>query len=133
MSIHLVARRIVGGILVLAAVAVWLLMAPDDNAPSFGNARGTIESDDDRNNGLADGAPQQAVVNGWSANKYLELISKQLEEARNHDAEVADPRLPALALLGVLGLAVVLITSERSTTPAGPPPPLSQHNGPAPH
>lgn len=123
MSIHLVTRRIIGGILVFAAVAVWFLMAPEDEAPSFGNARGTIESDDDSNNEMADGAPQQAVVNGWTANNYLALISKQLEEARNHDAEPADPRLPAIMLLGVLGLAVLLITTERSPLPTAPPAP----------
>lgn len=117
MSMLLLTRRLAGGLLVLAAVLVWFLMAPDDDGPSYDSLRSAIESDDDGNNELAEGAPQQSVVNGWTANKYLALISMQVEDAE----ESADPRAATLLLLGVIGLAVLLVTSEGRSEPARAP------------
>jgi hypothetical protein len=64
------------------------------------------------------GAPQQAVVNGWVAKDLLTIIAEQQNEALTRD-EVPPPvvpndeRIPALVGLVVLGLALVVATSPR--------------------
>lgn len=95
--------RIVAG-LVLAGVAllVWFDAAPSDT--TFADERSSIEATDDGNNLLAEGAPQQEVVNGWTTIEYLNLLSKQ--------QELSDNRLDALLLLALLGGSVALVTSR---------------------
>jgi len=57
------------------------------------------------NNGNASGAPQQQVVNGWTTNDWLELISEQLNEISRVGAPTSgvDNRVARLLLLLVLG------------------------------
>jgi hypothetical protein len=86
-------------ILVLAAIALWFGMAPED---SYEDVRADIESTDDLNNASTDGAPQQAVVNGWTTIDYLELLSIQQEES--------DDRRDSLFLLALVGGAVGMAT-----------------------
>jgi hypothetical protein len=60
--------------------------------------------EDTLNQGRTEGAPQQTVVNGWTARDLLELTAKQGAEARDH-------RPAALLSLLVLGLCLALATS----------------------
>lgn len=94
--------RIVAG-LVLAGVAllIWFDAAPKD--ATFASERSSIEATNNANNLLAEGAPQQEVVNGWTTIEYLNLLAKQQEQSNN--------RLDALLLLALLGGSVALVTS----------------------
>jgi hypothetical protein len=125
------ARRIGAIVLAVAAVAVWFLMAPaKPKAPvvhtqqSVSDQSAAISqalSDYEQNNALTQGAPQQAVVNGWAAKDLLTIIAKQQNEALTRPAVQAplppvmpeDDRVPALVGLLVLALALALATSPR--------------------
>jgi hypothetical protein len=131
----LLIRRIGALALVAAALFVWFSMAPE--APKkldHGSAVAAIESEDDGNNVLASGAPQQAVVNGWTSNDYLKLISEQLD-ANGSRQQVRDVRPSALLVLGVAGIALIAFTSPgpwrpaRSTGP-GPSAPVATRTQP---
>ena len=65
---------------------------------------------DTLNQGRTEGAPQQSVVNGWTARDLLELTAKQGVEARDH-------RPAALLTLLVLGMCLALATSVSPTAP----------------
>ncbi len=78
-------------------------MGPSD----YDRMREQIEDRDDRNNSETSGAPQQQVVNGWTTNEYLELLSVQAEES--------NARRDALLLLGLIGAGTVLfLPAQRS-------------------
>jgi hypothetical protein len=99
-------RRVGAIVLALAAVVVWFAMAPDessDRSPEIASALADYEL----NNARTQGAPQQQVVNGWVAKDLLTVIAEQQNES------VTDERLPALAVLVVLGLALHVATSTR--------------------
>ena len=122
----LLVRRIAGFALAVAAGLVWVLMAPEDpHTSDYGSARDSIASNDDANNVMASGAPQQTVVNGWTSNDYLDLMSEQLDALAQPDR--VDRRPGILLLIASLGLAVLLVTSgqptERHGTAAPPMPP----------
>ena len=72
---------------------------------------------DTLNQARTEGAPQQAVVNGWTARDLLELTARQGVDARDH-------RPAALLALLVLGMCLGLATSEtamrRADDPAQP-------------
>lgn len=108
-------RRIGATILIVAALAVWFGMAPDsDAAPNNSSAVASIEAEDDANNALAEGAPQQTVVNGWTTINYLNLLSEQVDEAAA--PETGDQRTTAMLGLCVLGIALIAFTGL-STAP----------------
>lgn len=109
-------RRIGAVALLAAAIAVWFGMAPD--SPDNSKLISSIESGDDANNTIAEGAPQQAVVNGWTNLEYLHLISKQLDEASS--AEVRDDRPEAMLGLCVAGIALLALTNPSLGTTVQP-------------
>jgi len=99
-------------VLALAAVVVWFAMAPDessDRSPEIASALADYEL----NNARTQGAPQQQVVNGWVAKDLLTVIAEQQNES------MTDERLPALAVLVVLGLALHVATSSRPAEAGG--------------
>jgi hypothetical protein len=99
-------------LLALAAVVVWFAMAPDessDRSPDIASALAEYEL----NNARTQGAPQQQVVNGWVTKDLLAVIAEQQNES------VTDERLPALAVLVVLGLALHMATSTRPPDAGG--------------
>jgi hypothetical protein len=59
------------------------------------------------NDARTQGAPQQQVANGWVARDLLTIIAEQQTES------ATDERLPALAVVAVLGLALHIATSAR--------------------
>jgi hypothetical protein len=107
-------RRVGAIALALAAVVIWLAMAPDESSDrSTDIAR--VLAGYEMNEARTQGAPQQQVVNGWVAKDLLTVIAEQQNEA------VSDERLPALAVLVVLGLALHIATSTRPAEPGGAP------------
>lgn len=123
-------RRIGGALLVVATVVVWFAMAPDSSAPeSHTSDLEEILDNADANNALADGAPQQEVVNGWAARDLLALTVKQ----NDHLSEQArrDERPAALLGLGVLGIALLALTTPRNPAVASATDPLAPSSVPA--
>ncbi|MGY1813797.1 hypothetical protein [Blastococcus sp. SYSU D00820] len=100
-------RRIGAVVLAVAAVVVWYAMAPEELGDSSAAIREAL-SDYERNEANTSGAPQQQVVNGWVAKDLLTIIAEQQNES------VTDERLPALAGLAVLGLALHIATTPRA-------------------
>ena len=139
----LVVRRVGALILIAAAIAVWFFMAPDDPVVSEVQAREAVRdrasdirsalSDAETNEIFADSAPQQQVVNGWTARDLLAIIVQQQNEALTREEIPApvppvvpnDERVPALAGLLVVGLGLGLITTPKpgvaATTEQGDP------------
>lgn len=96
--------RLVGSVVIaLLAILTLVAFAPstDGSAERLG-----IWLDDAANQELTEGAPQQAVVNGWTENALLDLISTQLD--------AVDHRPAILLTLGVLVLALTAVTAPRS-------------------
>jgi hypothetical protein len=99
-------RRVGAIVLALAAVVVWFAMAPDESSDRSADIASAL-ADYELNDARTQGAPQQQVVNGWVAKDLLTIIAEQQNES------VSDERLPALAGLVVLGLALHMATSVR--------------------
>lgn len=115
----IIARRIGSLLLAAAAIAVWFVLAPDEtDAPDNSSRVAGIEAEDETNNQIAEGAPQQTVVNGWTEHNYLALISDQLDE--NAAPAAQDERPAALLGLGVLGLSLIAFTTPRPGRPTTP-------------
>lgn len=96
-------------VLLLAAIGVFVMLkpaAPPDYAAMIASAKADYAT----NNATASGAPQQAVVNGWIARDLLEVMASE------NATSSSDPRVPALALIGVL--AVLLIAASPTPAPA---------------
>ena len=117
------AVRKLGAILIaLAAVVVWFAMAPGStseptlDAETSASAIESIMTNDVVDQGRAEGAPQQAVVNGWTSRDLLEVLAKQGAVSGAED----DNRPAALLLLAVIGVALILFTSGIEETRAVP-------------
>ena len=104
----LIARRIGSLVIAGTAVVIWFVLAPNEGDHSSQAA--TIEVTDDLNNESTAGAAQQAVVNGWTADSYLALLSRQLDEQTTVGAR--DNRPAALLVLVVLALALIAFTDD---------------------
>ncbi|RFU19914.1 hypothetical protein [Geodermatophilus marinus] len=100
------ARRVGAILLALAAIVVWFAMAPDESSDRSSDIASAL-ADYGLNEARTHGAPQQQVVNGWVAKDLLTIIAEQQNDS------VTDERLPALAVLVVLGLALHIATSTR--------------------
>jgi hypothetical protein len=105
-------------VLALAAVVVWFAMAPDESSDRSTDIARAL-ADYELNEAQTQGAPQQQVVNGWVAKDLLTIIAEQQNES------VTDERLPALALLVVLGLALHIATSPRPAEEGGASAPVA--------
>ena len=106
------ARRIGLIAIALSAGLVWVQMEPVPPSPTMTSSQADrlVEaalSDFDANEGLADSAPQQQVVNGWVARDLLQILASieaaQLDAA-NENALATDSRVPALLALGVVAI-----------------------------
>jgi hypothetical protein len=127
----LLVRRIGAAALAVAALAIWFLMAPDDVETPTAQVQETVRdrgsaidsalAEYELNEARTAGAPQQAVVNGWVAKDLLTIIAEQQNEALTRPEVAApvtpvvprDERIPALAALAVVGLALVAGTSAQ--------------------
>lgn len=98
----LLIRRLGALVLAIAAAVVMVALAPHDSVTTADISNVMFE--DTLNQGRTEGAPQQSVVNGWTARDLLELTATQGVEARDH-------RPAALLTLLVLGLSLGLATA----------------------
>jgi len=119
------AIRIAGfAILAIAAAAVFVVLRPTapTQTPTLPSATTYVSliSDalaaDKSNNLLTSGAPQQQVVNGWTAKDLLTIIAKEnvdilaaqgaiVDATGTLNTTPFDERIPALLLIGVLAIA----------------------------
>lgn len=100
--------RVVGGlVLAIAAVAIYFGMATHNTASAADISSALL--DDSLNQKAATGAPQQSVVNGWTARDLLTVIARQ--------GERHDDRPSALLAVLVLGVALSVSTSATHREP----------------
>ena len=107
----IVARRIGALVLAVAAVVVFFAMAPQSANENVRSDVSAALADDSLNQGRAEGAPQQAVVNGWAARDLLAIQARAIA-----DQNPPDGRPAALLLIAVLGVMLGLATSGGSAT-----------------
>ncbi len=102
-------RRVGAVVLVIAAIAVWFGMKPSDSvAPEYNAVISAVLAEDEANQARTEGAPQQTVVNGWTARNLLAIIAKQGDSAPPSND---DQRPSALLALAVIGIALLLFTA----------------------
>jgi Flp pilus assembly protein TadB len=117
----ILARRVGAVILAVAAALVWFTMAPEDRSDDISQALVEYELNEAR----TEGAPQQQVVNGWVAKDLLTIIAEQQNDAAD------DERIPALAALAVLGVALFTFTASRTPQPSTAAPKAGTWSEPA--
>jgi hypothetical protein len=119
-------------VLIGAAVYVYVAMAPAvvrdvPTLPSFTQYESLISTalaDDAANNLRTEGAPQQQVVNGWTARDLLTIIAKEqadllkaqgavVDATGNLTTQPFDDRVPALLLIGVLAVCWAGLSAQR--------------------
>jgi len=101
-------RRIGAVVLIVAAIGVWFGMSPtSDKASSYSSAISAALAADTANNANTAGAPQQTVVNGWTAKDLLTVIANE-----GAVPQPVDERPAALLTLLVIGFGLVLVTSQ---------------------
>jgi hypothetical protein len=117
-------------VLIGAAVAVWVVLAPkvDTKSPTlpsgtdYGSLISQALSDATANNVSADTAPKQQVVNGWVARDLLTIVAKQnidilksqgavVDATGNLSTTPFDDRIPALLLIGLLAICWTGLTA----------------------
>ncbi len=146
------AVRLAGfGVLAVAAVIAWVALAPEvpTDAPTLPSATQyeTLIADalsaHEVNNLSASGAPQQQVVNGWTARDLLTIIAKEnIDILRAQGAVVDvtgtlrttpfDERVPALLLIGVLAVCWAGISGPRAAATMSLPTPGPAVHAPSP-
>lgn len=105
----LTVRRVGALVLAVAAAVVMVALAPHDTVTA--SDIDTVLAADTLNQARTEGAPQQSVVNGWTARDFLELSVQQGVDSRDH-------RPAALLTLLVLGACLGLATSSpRASSP----------------
>ena len=106
-------RRIGAAVLIIAALGVWFGMAPShpDKSDDYRAAISAALASDTANNTRTEGAPQQAVVNGWTAKDLLTVVAQE-----GADPRPVDERPAALLTLVVIGFGRMLATSRPSVT-----------------
>lgn len=98
-------------LLVAALVLGVLLVVWSPDGPDTAGEVEAIEFTHDVDNGRAEGAPQQQVVNGWTTHQYLGLVAEQ--------QSVLTEGIQRLQLL--LGLLVAVTAVEGVTRRRGEP------------
>jgi hypothetical protein len=120
------------GVCAAAAVAVFVLLAPKvpTSTPTLPNAtqyQSLIEqalADGTANNATAQGAPQQAVVNGWTARDLLTIIAKEDQDILTAQGAVVDAtgtlqttpfdeRIPGLLVIAIFAVSWAGISAPR--------------------
>ena len=141
--------RIAGFLMVVAAaVAVFIVLAPKHvtdtatlpSATQYETLISQALADDTSNNLRTSGAPQQTVVNGWTAKDLLTIIAKENADLLKAQGAVVDAsgalqtnpfdeRIPALLLIGVIAVAWAGVSAPspkvfvQAPAPATPFPP----------
>ena len=130
--------RTLGYVVLAAAAAVsFVVLAPKPvtseyavpSATTYESLISSVLADDAFNNTRTQGAPQQTVVNGWTARDLLTIIAKQnadilraqgavVDATGNLQTQPFDQRVPALLLIGVLTLCWLGLTAPRPSNSA---------------
>jgi hypothetical protein len=125
--------RLLGFVLLaLAAGAAFVFFSPkavvsDYSVPSASTYESLISSvlaDDKVNAALAQGAPQQAVTNGWVGRDLLTVIAKEnadilraqgavVDATGNLQTQPFDQRIPALLVVAILAICWLGISAPR--------------------
>lgn len=145
------ARQIGLAVIVVAAIAVWFVIAPsepdpvsafDPNSKTYTNLIDATLDDYEANNDRADSAPQQQVVNGWVAKDLLMIMAYQNtdlldavgglgdQNATASTLAVRDDRTPALLVLVVVAVAWFGITAPMAKRQDAPTPMLAGQSEP---
>lgn len=98
--------RTIGCITIAVLAVLALAFLGPTSSDEVASDRLGIWLEDATNQDRAQGAPQQSVVNGWTANQLLDLLSQQLESS-----SMADHRPAVLLTLGILLLTVAMATT----------------------
>jgi len=100
-------RRIGAVVLIIAALGIWFGMKPaqDAKASTYHSAVSAALDADTANNAKTEGAPQQTVVNGWTAKDLLTVIAQE-----GAGQAPVDERPAALLVLVIIGLGLILMT-----------------------
>jgi hypothetical protein len=117
-------RKLLAAVAVIVAAGSVGIALLGQGYHDYGPAINDALADYRANEGRADTAPQQEVVNGWAARDLLEIQARQLNEMTEMNARLTW-LLAAIALLSAV--AVLANASRRTPDPApvrGPPPPL---------
>jgi len=127
----LLGRRLGAAVLAVVAVVVWFGMKPEEpTTTDFDSRIVAAMANYEANASSTDNVYQQQVTNGWVAKDLLEIIADE-----NNETGVAAPdeRPGVLVLLGVLGIALGLATTERiaaeGPTSASSPPSVPETGG----
>ena len=108
-------RRVGGLLIALGSVVVWLTMgSPEKSDEGYASDIHAAMFGDRLNQKTADSAPQQQVVNGWTARDLL-AISARIQAANTRD----DDRIGAELMLLILAVAWSLLTSPRQVEYSG--------------
>lgn len=94
------------------------------SASTYESLISSVLADDVSNNARTEGAPQQTVVNGWTARDLLTVIAKEnadilraqgavVDATGNLQTQPFDQRIPALLLIGVLTLCWLGLSAPR--------------------
>jgi hypothetical protein len=122
-----VVRRVGFSILAVLAIIVWFSLAPSKakSVAQYERAIAAASSDFETNNGTADSAPQQSVVNGWFSRDIQTIMAEQNNDLLRTSS---DRRVPALLLLGLLAFCLHCLTlpGQASTVASQPSPPGPQ-------
>jgi hypothetical protein len=102
-------RRIGAVVLIIAALGIWFGMKPaqDTKAGTYHSAISAALDADTANNAKTEGAPQQTVVNGWTAKDLLTVIAQE-----GASQPPVDERPAALLVLVIIGLGLILMTTR---------------------
>lgn len=119
-------------VLAMGAVASFVYFTPKDvkssyalpSASQYESLISQALSDDAANNLRTEGAPQQQVVNGWTAKDLLTIIAKEqadilraqgavVDATGNLQTQPFDQRIPALLLIAVLAICWSGATTPR--------------------
>jgi hypothetical protein len=106
-------RRALALLLAVGAAGIWFGMAPESSNAEYRAQIAAALADDKINNTSTQGAPQQTVVNGWTAKDLLTVIASEGAEQ--------DQRPAALLALAVIGLAGGIATSTGSRNESSRP------------
>jgi len=115
-------RLIVFGLIALLALGIVLFGNNTENnqeeasyAINWENTADAINRRNHLNNSNAGGAPQQQVVNGWTSNDWLELISEQIylsQQSSSLNETRPDNRVPHLLTLLIIACCFEWVTKE---------------------
>lgn len=102
-------RRIVGTAAIVLAIVFWFgpLISGETSTSDYEDALDSALAEDVLNNTRTEGAPQQQVVNGWTARDLLAI-----EVQQNNDLLAAEYRQNALLFLLIAAVGWLIVSNR---------------------